>query len=45
MKHQEDEAGVKERISGLSGSVVYNQETGKMILCQDLKLLKTQLNL
>jgi peptidyl-prolyl cis-trans isomerase D len=37
---KEDEAGVKERISGfLSGSVVYNQET-KMILCQDLKLLK-----
>jgi hypothetical protein len=24
----------------LSGSVVYNQETGKMILWQDLKLLK-----
>jgi peptidyl-prolyl cis-trans isomerase D len=28
----------------LSGSVVYNQETGKNDTCQDLKLLKTQLN-
>jgi peptidyl-prolyl cis-trans isomerase D len=37
---KEDEAGVKENKWILSGSVVYNQETGKMILCQDLKLLK-----
>jgi hypothetical protein len=31
----------KIKISGLlSGSVVYNQATGRTILCQDLKLLK-----
>jgi peptidyl-prolyl cis-trans isomerase D len=37
----ESEANQNKR---LSGSVVYNQATGKTILCQDLKLLKTQLN-
>jgi peptidyl-prolyl cis-trans isomerase D len=41
---KEDEAGVKERIRILSGSVVYNQETGKNDTL-GFKTTKTQLNL